>query len=168
MRVIGLDPGLTTAGYGVVERSGSGLRLVAYGALRTSSAHPTADRLAELGGMLAEVLKDFQPEAAAVERLFFNSNVRTAMSVGQASGVMLATLSQAGVSSVTYTPPEVKLSVVGVGDADKRQVQAMTARVLGLQAPPKPADAADACALAICHLNRTAYARATAAAGGRP
>lgn len=161
-----MDPGLTTAGYGVVERSGSGLRLVAYGALRTSPSHQTADRLAELGDMLGDVIADHRPEAAAVERLFFNSNVRTAMSVGQASGVMLATLARSGVSSVTYTPPEVKLSVVGVGDADKRQVQAMIARVLGLTSPPKPADAADACALAICHLNRAAYVQALAAAGG--
>lgn len=166
MRVIGIDPGLTTTGYGIVERVGSGLRLVAYGALRTAPSDPAAERLAELQDMLAGVIEDHAPTAAAVERLFFNSNVRTAMTVGQASGVMLATLARSGIAPVLYTPPEVKQSVVGVGDADKHQVQVMTARVLGLASPPAPADAADACALAICHLNRSGYTQAVAAAGG--
>jgi crossover junction endodeoxyribonuclease RuvC len=168
VRVIGLDPGLTTSGFGIVERAGRELKPIAYGALRTSTSDPIAERLAELRHMLAEVIADYRPGAAAVERLFFNSNVRTAMSVGQASGVMLATLAEAGIPAATYTPPEVKLSVVGVGDADKRQVQDMTARLLGLRTPPQPADAADACALAICHLNRAALSRAVASAGGRP
>lgn len=165
MRVIGIDPGLTTTGYGIVERSGRELRPVAYGALRTSPSEPIPERLAELQQMLTGVLDDYAPEAAAVERLFFNANVRTAMSVGQASGVILATLARAGLQPVMYTPPEVKLSVVGVGDADKKQVQSMTARVLGLAKPPAPADAADACALAICLLNRSGLSRAVAAAG---
>ena len=167
MRVIGIDPGLTTTGYGIVERVAGGLRPVAYGALRTEPSHEPALRLAELQEMLAAVLDDHRPEAAAMERLFFNSNVRTAMSVGQASGVMLASLGKIGLLPAMYTPPEVKLSVVGVGNADKRQVQAMTARVLGLAAPPQPADAADACALAICHLNRSTLTSAVAASGGR-
>ena len=165
MRVIGIDPGLTTTGYGIVERVGSELRPIAYGALRTPASEPIALRLVELQDMLEGVLADHTPQVAAMERLFFNSNVRTAMSVGQASGVMLATLARGGLVPVMYTPPEVKLSVVGVGNADKRQVQVMTARVLGLATPPQPADAADACALAICHLNRSAYSQAVAAAG---
>lgn len=167
MRVIGIDPGLTTTGYGVVERAGRGLRSVAYGALRTSTDDAAGVRLAELGQMLEEVLAEYRPEAGALERLFFNSNVKTAMSVGQASGVILAGLARAGVETTMYTPPEVKRSVVGVGDADKKQVQVMTARVLGLATPPTPADAADACALAICHLNRAGYSQAVALAGGR-
>jgi crossover junction endodeoxyribonuclease RuvC len=166
LRVIGIDPGLTTTGYGIIERTGSELRPVAYGVLRTAPSEPPAVRLAELQEMLAGVLGDFAPDVAAMERLFFNSNVRTAMSVGQASGVMLATLGRAGIVPVMYTPPEVKQSVVGVGNADKRQVQAMTARVLGLSQPPRPADAADACALAICHLNRSGYTQAVATSGG--
>jgi crossover junction endodeoxyribonuclease RuvC len=166
VRVIGIDPGLTTTGYGIVESAGRELRPVAYGALRTSPKDPAAGRLAELQHMLAEVLAEYRPEVAAIERLFFNANVRTAMSVGQASGVMLATLGAAEIQTTMYTPPEVKLSVVGVGSADKRQVQAMTARVLGLAGPPSPADAADACALAICHLNRVGYTQAVALSGG--
>lgn len=166
MRVIGIDPGLTTTGYGIVERVGAELRPVAYGVLRTAASEPPAQRLAELQEMLDGVLADFSPDVGAMERLFFNSNVRTAMSVGQASGVMLATLGRARILPVMYTPPEVKLSVVGVGNADKRQVQVMAARVLGLAEPPRPADAADACALAICHLNRSSLNQAVAAAGG--
>jgi crossover junction endodeoxyribonuclease RuvC len=165
LRVIGIDPGLTTTGYGVVERVGSELRPVAYGALRTAPGEAASMRLAELQAMLEGVIADYAPEAAAMERLFFNSNVRTAMSVGQASGVLLATLGRAEIAVVMYTPPEVKQSVVGVGDADKRQVQTMTAKVLGLADPPRPADAADACALAICHLNRSGFTRAVASAG---
>ena len=165
MRVIGIDPGLTTTGYGIVERAGGRLRPIAYGALRTEPSEPAAARLAELQHMLEGVVADYSPDAAAMERLFFNSNVRTAMSVGQASGVMLASLARADLIPIMYTPPEVKQSVVGVGNADKRQVQAMTARVLGLETPPQPADAADACALAICHLNRSAYVQAVSAAG---
>lgn len=167
MRVIGIDPGLTTTGYGIVESAGRSLQPVAFGALRTSAGDPLAERLAELQHMLIEVVADHRPQVAAIERLFFNSNVRTAMSVGQAAGVMLATMAAHGVPTTMYTPPEVKLAVVGVGNAEKRQVQAMTARVLGLCDPPSPADAADACALAICHLNRAGYSTAVAAAGGR-
>ena len=163
MRVIGIDPGLTTTGYGIVERHGKGLRPVAYGALRTAPSDPPEARLAELQEMFEGVLADYRPEAAAIERLFFNSNVRTAMSVGQAAGAMLAALGRAGIPTATYTPPEVKLSVVGVGTADKHQVQTMAAKVLGLVDPPTPADAADACALAICHLNRAGLAAALAA-----
>jgi crossover junction endodeoxyribonuclease RuvC len=167
VRVIGIDPGLTTTGYGVVERSGKELRPIAYGALRTSPQDAPGDRLAELQHLVAEVLDEYAPDAAALERLFFNSNVKTAMSVGQASGVILSALASAEVEVTMYTPPEVKQSVVGVGDADKRQVQVMTARVLGLATAPTPADAADACALAICHLNRAGYSRAVALAGKR-
>jgi crossover junction endodeoxyribonuclease RuvC len=167
VRVIGIDPGLTTTGYGVVERAGTQLRPVAYGALRTSPEDAPGDRLAELQHLIAEVVDEHDPDAAALERLFFNSNVRTAMSVGQASGVILAALATGEVEVTMYTPPEVKQSVVGVGDADKRQVQVMAARVLGLATPPTPADAADACALAICHLNRAGYSQAVALAGRR-
>ena len=165
MRVIGIDPGLTTTGYGIVESAGGRLRPIAYGALRTEPSEPVAARLAELQHMLEDVVADYSPDAAAMERLFFNSNVRTAMSVGQASGVMLASLARADLIPVMYTPSEVKQSVVGVGNADKHQVQAMAARVLRLETPPQPADAADACALAICHLNRSAYVQAVSAAG---
>jgi crossover junction endodeoxyribonuclease RuvC len=168
LRVLGIDPGFATTGYGVVERMSGSLRPVAYGAIRTPASLPQAGRLAFLRGALMDVLRQTTPDVVAIERVFFNSNVRTAMSVGQASGVALATAAEAGLDVVDYTPPEVKQSVVGVGNASKHQVQTMVAALLKLDAVPKPPDAADACALAICHLNRNglsrAIARATAAA----
>ena len=164
MRVLGLDPGLATTGVAVIERARSGPRAVTIGAVRTTAGLPTEKRLAALGTKLAEILDKYRPEVAAVERLFFNVNVKTAMAVGQASGVALATSARLGVPVVHYTPLEVKQSVVGVGSATKNQVGAMVAALLGLGAPPKPPDAADACALAICHINRSGLRRAVEAA----
>jgi crossover junction endodeoxyribonuclease RuvC len=158
MRVLGIDPGLTL-GYGVVEREGGRLRAVALGVVRTGPDRPVADRLAALRRELAEVLDAHRPDAVAVEKVFFSRNVRTAMTVGQASGVALATAAEFGVDVASYTPTEVKQSVVGFGAATKRQVGVMVAALLGLAAPPRPADAADAAALAICHLNRSGLVR---------
>ena len=164
MRVLGIDPGFATTGYGVVERIAGSLRAVTMGAIRTPPALPQAGRLAHLAAALRGIIHATAPDLVAVERLFFNSNVRTAMSVGQASGVALLAAAEAGLDVVDYTPPEVKQSVVGVGNADKAQVQAMVAALLHLKSVPKPADAADACALAICHLNRSGLSGAIAAA----
>ncbi|MDQ3986529.1 MAG: crossover junction endodeoxyribonuclease RuvC, partial [Actinomycetota bacterium] len=125
---------------------------------------PTEKRLAALRARLAEILDEYRPEIAAVERLFFNVNVKTAMAVGQASGVALATAAELGVPVVNYTPLEVKQSVAGFGAATKNQVGAMVGALLGLADPPKPPDAADACALAICHINRSGLERAVEAA----
>jgi crossover junction endodeoxyribonuclease RuvC len=158
MRVAGIDPGLTL-GYGVVERAAGVLRPVALGALRTDPDQPVALRLAELRSGLAGVLSECRPDAVAIERVFFARNVRTAMTVGQASGVALATAAEFGIEVASYTPTEVKQSVVGFGGATKRQVGSMVASLLGLGSPPRPADAADAAALAICHLNRSGLAR---------
>jgi crossover junction endodeoxyribonuclease RuvC len=166
MRVMGIDPGVATTGYGVVERSGSTLRPIAAGVIRTDPADEHATRLAALWAELGDLLARHRPEVAAVERLFFNANVRTAMAVGQASGVVLLAAAQATVAVAHYTPLEVKQSVVGVGSASKRQVQSMVAAVLKLPTAPRPADAADACALAICHLNRQGLASALARAEG--
>jgi crossover junction endodeoxyribonuclease RuvC len=113
------------------------------------------------------LIAEHEPEVVAIERLFFNSNVKTAMAVGQASGVACAAAAQAGLEVHEYTPPEVKLSVAGVGSASKQQVQAMVAALLGLPEAPHPADAADACALAICHLNRSGLAAALAKQAAR-
>jgi crossover junction endodeoxyribonuclease RuvC len=167
VRVLGIDPGFATTGYGVVERVAGSLRAVTAGAIRTPAGHPQAARLAHLAGALRGVIHATEPDVVAVERLFFNANVRTAMSVGQASGVALLAAAEAGLDVVDYTPSEVKLSVVGVGNAAKEQVQAMVAAVLRLKEVPKPADAADACALAICHLNRNGLSRAVAHAKQR-
>jgi crossover junction endodeoxyribonuclease RuvC len=164
MKVMGIDPGVATTGYGVVERTGSRLRSVAAGVVRTDPADEHGARLAVLWDELGDLLAGHRPDAAAVERLFFNANVRTAIAVGQASGVVLLAAAQAGVALAHYTPLEVKQSVVGVGSASKRQVQSMVAAVLDLSAAPRPADAADACALAICHLNRQGLAGAVARA----
>jgi crossover junction endodeoxyribonuclease RuvC len=154
VRVIGVDPGLTTTGYAVVHRDGGSLRTLGHGVVRTPAGESPARRLAWLRAQLTLILADYRPEVAAVERLFFNSNVRTAMSVGQASGVVLATAAEHGLDVATYTPTDVKRSVVGFGGATKKQVGAMVASLLGLDAIPRPSDAADACALAICHINR--------------
>jgi len=164
MRVIGIDPGLATTGYGVVERRGPKLVGVAMGVIRTPSGAAQAERLVMLASALRRLIAEARPEAAAVERLFFNSNVRTAMAVGQASGVVMLALAEAGLEVTDYTPLEVKQSVVGVGNATKHQVQSMVAALLELPSLPKPADAADACALAICHTNRSGLARALATA----
>jgi crossover junction endodeoxyribonuclease RuvC len=165
VKVLGIDPGIKTTGYGVVERAGPRHRAVALGVIRTPASLAHADRLAALQRDVTALISEHDPEVMAIERLFFNSNVRTAMAVGQASGVALAAAARAGLEVFTYTPPEVKQSVAGVGSAPKSQVQAMVAAILGLAEAPKPPDAADACALAICHINRSGLARALKAAG---
>lgn len=154
MRVLGIDPGLATMGYGVVERTPKGLVPLALGAIRTPAADPRARRLAAIRVDLLGIIDEFRPQAVAMERLFFNINVKTAMVVGQASGVALATAAERGLEVTEYTPGEVKGSVVGFGGATKQQVQTMVGSLLGLAEAVKVPDAADACALAICHLNR--------------
>jgi len=160
VRVIGIDPGLTRTGYGVVERSAAGLVALGFGVVRTAPDHPAAQRLAQLGAEIAAVIGEYRPDVAAVERLFFNANVKTAMSVGQASGVVLASAAGAGLEVATYTPTEVKQSVVGFGGATKDQIGSMVCALLRMESAPRPPDAADACALAICHINRGGLARA--------
>ena len=164
MRVIGVDPGIARTGVAVLDKANPRPRARSIGVIRTPSELSQAERLALLRSRFAELIEREKPDAAAVERLFFNSNVKTAMAVGQASGVILATAAEMGVEVTNYTPLEVKQSVVGVGSADKRQVGVMVAALLGLPEPPTPPDAADACALAICHLNRSGLSAALKAA----
>jgi crossover junction endodeoxyribonuclease RuvC len=149
--VLGVDPGLTRCGYGAVERAGGALRAVAAGVIATPSDASLPARLAELQAGIRSILEELRPDAVAVERVFFQSNVRTAMSVGQASGVVLAEAWAAGCLVAQYTPSQVKSAVTGSGTADKEQVQRMVQAVLGLAERPRPADAADALALALCH-----------------
>lgn len=165
MRVLGIDPGYATTGYAVIERSRGGLTPISVGAIKTSGSDPHATRLAYLRTELLGVIRKHEPASVALEKVFFTVNVRTAMAVGQASGVAMATAGEAGLDVTEYTPTEVKQSVTGTGTAPKHQVQAMIAALLKLSEPPKPADAADACALAICHLNRNGLSRALARAG---
>jgi crossover junction endodeoxyribonuclease RuvC len=164
MRVLGIDPGFATTGFAVVERRDGGMNARALGAIVTPPRLAAAARLAFLRAQLIQLIKEHSPEVVAIERLFFNDNVRTAMAVGQASGVALEAAASCGLEVHNYTPLEVKQSVVGVGNASKRQVQSMVTSLLGLAAPPKPPDAADACALCICHINRSGLARALEAA----
>ncbi|MGH2754116.1 MAG: crossover junction endodeoxyribonuclease RuvC [Actinomycetota bacterium] len=164
MRVLGIDPGLATMGYGVVEPAGKGFRPLSLGVIRTDPSGSQAQRLAHIRRDLLDIVQTYAPDVVAIERLFFNSNVKTAMSVGQASGVALATAAEVGLEVYDYTPPEVKQSVVGVGNAPKRQVQTMVASLLGLEQIPRFPDAADACALGICHLNRSGLRAAIGAA----
>jgi crossover junction endodeoxyribonuclease RuvC len=156
--VLGIDPGLTRCGYGAVIREGGVMRAVAAGVLRTPADADVAERLAELQQGIRELLAELRPPTVAVERLFFQTNVRTAMSVGQASGVVLAEAAAAGCAVVQYTPNQVKGAVTGSGDAGKEQVQRMVQAILELESPPRPPDAADALALAITHLARAPLA----------
>jgi crossover junction endodeoxyribonuclease RuvC len=166
VRVLGIDPGVAAMGYGVVERADGKIRLVTFGVIRTPAGETQARRLMALRSGLVEIAREHAPDVAAVERLFFTTNVKTAMAVGQASGVALATVAEAGLEVTDYTPNEVKQSVVGYGSATKTQVQTMVAALLGLGEPPRPPDAADACALAICHLNRSGLRAAIGRAMG--
>jgi crossover junction endodeoxyribonuclease RuvC len=151
--VLGIDPGVSRCGYGAVEAEGSRLSALACGVIRTPPADPLPERLCAIFAELEALVAELRPAAVAVERVFFQTNVRTAMSVGQASGLALTVAARAGVTVAQYTPNEVKQAVAGYGAAGKAQVQAMVARLLRLPEAPNPPDAADALALAICHLS---------------
>lgn len=154
MLAIGIDPGTAITGYGLIRLEGDGaLRPIAFGVVTTDPGEEMAQRLARLYTGLAELLALHRPETAAVEKLFFQRNVSTALAVGQARGVALLALAQAGVSAAEYSPREVKLAIAGYGGAGKRQMQAMVRALLGLAELPRPDDAADALAVAICHLH---------------
>ncbi|HSN73845.1 MAG TPA: crossover junction endodeoxyribonuclease RuvC [Anaerolineae bacterium] len=150
MRVLGVDPGTAITGYGLVDYDGD-LRLVDCGAIVTPAGMALPQRLLAIHRDLSAVIVRFQPEAVAVEELFFSKNVRTAMSVGQARGVVLLAAAQAGLPIYHYKPSEVKLAVAGYGGADKAQIQEMVRLLLGLDNVLKPDDVADAVAIAICH-----------------
>jgi crossover junction endodeoxyribonuclease RuvC len=157
MRVLGVDPGLGRCGWAVLEGRGGRAVAAGYGTIHTDGDQ-VAPRLATLAGRLRQVLADHRPEALAIERLFFNANVRTAMTVGQASGVVLLLAAEHGLAVSAYTPPQVKQAVTGSGSAPKEQVGYMVKALLGLAAVPTPADTADALAVALCHLNHAGLA----------
>ena len=162
--VLGIDPGLSRCGYGAVSRSGARFEALAYGVLRTDPKDPLPARLAALEADLEALVAEVRPGAVAVERVLFQVNARTAISVGQASGLALAVAARAGVPVVQYSPNEVKLAVTGDGAADKVAVQTMVTRLLDLPRAPQPADAADALALALCHSWRARVERDVPAA----
>jgi crossover junction endodeoxyribonuclease RuvC len=152
MRVLGVDPGLTRCGLGIVENgSAQKLIMVGVGVINTPADMELAHRLLELEKQLLDWIKEFNPDVIAVERVFSQLNIRTAMSTGQAAGVALLIAARAGIPVVMHTPTEVKAAVTGSGRADKKQVALMVQKLLSLKEIPKPVDSTDALALAICH-----------------
>ncbi len=150
MIVLGIDPGTARLGYGVVERQGSQLTMRDYGCLETVNDRPLEQRLLLIHEGITELIETHRPQAMGVERLFFNKNVQTAMAVGQARGVVLLTAAEHGLPVLEYGPHEVKLAVTGYGRAPKDQVQRMVQLVLSMSELPRPDDAADALAVAVC------------------
>lgn len=164
LRVLGVDPGLTRCGVGIVDVARDRTAtLVAVDVIRTSKDAPLEERLLAIGDGVEHMLDEFQPDAVALERVFAQQNLRTVMGVAQASGVVLLVSARRGLAVGLHTPTEVKAALTGYGSADKKQLGAMVARVLRLDDVPKPADASDALALAICHAWR-----AGAMSGGAP
>ena len=156
--VLGIDPGTATTGYGVVGQTEIGdFALVACGVIRTLPEQPMPARLLELYNDLRALIIELQPDELAIEKLFFGRNVTNALSVGQARGTALLAAAQSGLKITEYTPAEVKQAITGYGNAEKRQIQEMVQRVLDLPELPRPDDAADAVAIALCHLQNTRY-----------
>jgi len=150
--VLGVDPGLTRCGYAVLRRDGSAVSVQTMGVITTPPDMDLADRLTMVMADIESLMDETQPSTVAVEQVFFQSNARTAMGVAQASGVVLVCARRRGLPVARYTPTQVKRAVTGSGVADKKQIQSMVARRLNLSVLPSPADAADAAAVALCHL----------------
>ncbi|MDU4697610.1 MULTISPECIES: crossover junction endodeoxyribonuclease RuvC [Paenibacillus] len=151
MRILGIDPGIAIVGFGFIDKQGSKVTPVQYGCIQTEAHTPEEERLMHVYEAMVQLIDKYKPEAVAFEKLFFNRNVTTAMSVSQARGVLVLAAAQKGLPIAEYTPMQVKQAIVGYGKAEKRQVQEMTRMFLKLQAIPKPDDVADALAVAVCH-----------------
>jgi len=158
MLILGIDPGLATTGYGLVEEQDGDLALLECGTITTPAGLPVSERLQQLHEELSQLMHSWRPDGAAVEELFFSSNAKTAMLVGQARGVILLTLALHGLPVHEYTPMQIKQALVGYGGAGKAQMQRMVAMLLDLPEIPTPDDAADAVATAICHINSSRMA----------
>lgn len=157
MKILGIDPGYAILGYGVVEKIGNKFTVLGYGAVETDKNMAMPDRLKVLYTDLMEIIAKYNPDVASVEELFFNTNVKTAILVGQARGVAIVACANSGLDIFEYTPLQIKQGLVGYGRADKKQVQAMVQRILNLKEVPKPDDTADALAAAICHGHSAEY-----------
>lgn len=155
MFVLGIDPGLTRTGYGIVDSSRGKITAVTAGVIRTDPSGSIADRLVELQLDMAGVLDDYQIDTAAIEQVFVNRNRGTAMAVARASGVVMATIAARGISVAEYSPSQMKLTITGAGDADKQQIATVVAMRLGLTGVGGPADVADALGIAMCHVQHT-------------
>ncbi len=151
MRIVGIDPGIAVTGYGIIDKTGNSFRPVAYGKVTTEAGLDTCQRLVHIYRHLLDVIELYKPQCAAVEELFFNKNVKTAITVGQARGVAILAAANAGLDLFEYTPLQVKQAVVGYGRAQKRQVQELVKLLLKLEEIPRPDDVADALAVALCH-----------------
>ena len=151
MRILGIDPGYAIMGYGVVELIGNKFKVIEYGSIMTESRKNMTDRLKHIYYELMQLINRTDPDVAAIEELFFNTNTTTAIKVGQARGVSILACANSGIETNEYTPLQVKMALTGYGRADKKQVQHMTNTLLNLKEVPKPDDTADALAIAICH-----------------
>ena len=151
--ILGLDPGIADTGYGVIKEEAGKIVCLAYGSIKTKAGTDFVERLDLLHRELDKIIKKYKPGLAAIEELFFNKNVRTALIVGQARGVILLTLKQNKLATIDFTPAQVKQAVTAYGQASKMQVQKMVKTILNLKELPRPDDAADALAIAICALN---------------
>ncbi len=163
MRILGIDPGYAIVGYGVIDYQNTRFSVVDYGAILTEAGTPFNLRLEQIYDEACAVMQRWKPEAMAIEKLFYNTNAKTVIDVGQARGVLVLAAQKNGLDIAEYTPLQVKQSVVGYGRAEKKQVQEMTKLILNLEKIPKPDDTADALAIAICH----AHAGGSLFAGGR-
>jgi crossover junction endodeoxyribonuclease RuvC len=151
LRILGIDPSYAIVGFGILEAHRGQAQLIRCGAINTQAGVPMPMRLLQIQEDMETLIRTFQPDAMAIEELFFNTNVTTGIGVAQARGIILAAAAKLGVEIFEYTPSQVKQAVVGYGKAEKRQVMDMTKRLLKLSAVPKPDDAADAVAVALCH-----------------
>jgi len=157
MRILGIDPGYAILGYGIIEMKGNHFKVCGYGAVTTGVSSAMPDRLKHLYSQLMDIIVEYQPDVMAIEELFFNTNSKTALLVGQARGVAILSGANSGIDIFEYTPLQVKQGIVGYGRADKKQVQSMVKTILNLDAVPKPDDTADALAVAICHAHSSQF-----------
>ena len=151
MRILGIDPGYAILGWGVIDMKGNHFKVVDYGAVTTDSKMEMPDRLKVLYNSLMDIITEYEPDVASIEELFFNTNAKTAILVGQARGVAVLACANSGLDIEEYTPLQIKQGLVGYGRAEKKQVQLMVKTILNLQEVPKPDDTADALAAAVCH-----------------
>lgn len=151
MRILGIDPGYAILGYGIIDKKGNHFKVIDYGAVTTDAKMAMPDRLKVLYNSLMELIVRYEPEVASIEELFFNTNAKTAILVGQARGVAVLACAKSGLEIEEYTPLQIKQALVGYGRAEKKQVQLMVKTILNLKEIPKPDDTADALAAAVCH-----------------
>jgi crossover junction endodeoxyribonuclease RuvC len=151
MRILGIDPGYAILGYGVIDMKGNHFSVCGYGAITTDSSMAMPDRLKHLYTQIMEIIREYEPDVVSIEELFFNTNSKTVIQVGQARGVVILACANSGLEIREYTPLQIKQGLVGYGRAEKKQIQAMVKTILHLEEVPKPDDTADALAAAICH-----------------